>query len=265
VVLSGIDWRAGPAAAAAFGVVVLLAAQIVTPADLAGGFQVLWRPFLAIVSIMLTANVARRLGILDNFARAIEPRPGQSVGRVFGLAFILSAITSAALNNDAAVLLLTPLIVGLVRRCYPHRPDLIIPFAFAVFSAAGVAPLVISNPMNLIVAEYAGIGFNEYAARMVPIAIVGWVTAYAILFVMFRQQLRSPERGVAERVAVPMPSQPAKQFLGLMVVALGWLFPTREVRCGQSLPRPRRWACGCAGETASPPPRNWPPRYRGRY
>jgi len=221
LVLSGIGWRAGPAAAAAFGVVVLLTAHIVTPADLASGFQVLWRPFLAIVSIMLTANVARRLGILDNFARAIEPRPGQSVGRVFGLAFILSAITSAALNNDAAVLLLTPLIVGLVRRCYPHRPDLIIPFAFAVFSAAGVAPLVISNPMNLIVAEYAGIGFNEYAARMVPIAIVGWVTAYAILCVIFRQQLRSPERGVAERVAVPMLSQPAKQFIGLMVVALG--------------------------------------------
>ncbi len=77
LVLSGIGWRAGPAAAAAFGVVVLLTAHIVTPADLASGFQVLWRPFLAIVSIMLTANVARRLGILDNFARAIEPRPGQ--------------------------------------------------------------------------------------------------------------------------------------------------------------------------------------------
>src|SRR6266404_5931192 len=188
LVLSGIGWRAGPAAAAAFGVVVLLTAHIVTPADLASGFQVLWRPFLAIVSIMLTANVARRLGILDNFARAIEPRPGQSVGRVFGLAFILSAITSAALNNDAAVLLLTPLIVELVRRCYPDRPDLVVPFAFAVFSAAGVAPLVISNPMNLIVAEYAGIGFNEYALRMIPIAIVGWVTTYAVLRAIFRRE-----------------------------------------------------------------------------
>jgi Na+/H+ antiporter NhaD/arsenite permease-like protein len=69
-VLSGIGWRAGPAAAAAFGVVVLLTAHIVTPADLASGFQVLWCPFVAIVSIMLTANVARRLGILDNSARA---------------------------------------------------------------------------------------------------------------------------------------------------------------------------------------------------
>src|SRR5439155_6682292 len=59
------------------------------------------------------------------------------------------------------------------RRCCPDRSDLVVPFAFAVFSAAGVAPLVISNPMNLIVADYAGISFNEYAARMVPIAIAG--------------------------------------------------------------------------------------------
>jgi len=70
LVLSGIGWRAGPAAAAAFGVVVLLTAHIVTPADLASGSQVLWRPFLAIVSIMLTANVARRLGMsLDGVLR----------------------------------------------------------------------------------------------------------------------------------------------------------------------------------------------------
>ena len=41
-------------------------------------------------------------------------------------------------------------------------------FAFAVFLAPGVAPFVISNPMNMIVAEYAGLGFNAYAAKMVP-------------------------------------------------------------------------------------------------
>jgi hypothetical protein len=39
LVLSGIGWRAGPAAAAAFGVIVLLTAHIVTPADMASGFQ----------------------------------------------------------------------------------------------------------------------------------------------------------------------------------------------------------------------------------
>jgi Na+/H+ antiporter NhaD/arsenite permease-like protein len=72
------------------------------------GFGALWRPSLTIASIMLTTNVAQRLGVLNYFAGLIEPRPGQPVGRLFGSVFAFSAVTSAALNNDAAVLLLTP-------------------------------------------------------------------------------------------------------------------------------------------------------------
>jgi hypothetical protein len=194
-----VGHRIGPASAACLGVVVLMASGVVGWTDLVAGFNVLWRPFLTILSIMVTTTLAQRLGILDFFAGLIEPRPGQSIETVFRSVFIFSVATATVLNNDAAVLLLTPLIVELIRRCYPHRSDLVIPFAFAVFSAAGVAPLVISNPMNMIVAAYAGIGFNEYAARMAPIALAGWVTAYFMLRVIFRRELRSNEGGTSER------------------------------------------------------------------
>lgn len=212
--------RVGPAGVACLAVVVLMASGVVGWIDLVTGFNVLWRPFLTILSIMVTTTVAQRLGILNFFARLIEPRPGQSVETVFRAVFIFSVATATALNNDAAVLLLTPLIVGLVRRCYPHRPALVIPFAFAVFSAAGVAPLVTSNPMNMIVTAYAGIGFNEYAARMAPIALAGWVTALFMLHVIFRRELRSDESGTAESRDAPRLSRPAKQFLAVMVLAL---------------------------------------------
>jgi arsenical pump membrane protein len=213
--------RAGPAVAAAVGVTVLIATAVVSLIDLAAGFAILWRPFVTILSIMLTTSVAQQLGILDYFAKLLELGPSRSVGGVFRSVFIFSAVTSAILNNDAAVLLLTPLIIALVRRCYPDRPDLLVPFAFAIFSAAGVAPLVISNPMNLIVAEYAGIGFNEYAIRMIPIAIVGWLTAYAVLCAIFRHQLHSADVRKTGSIAVPQLSWPGKQFLAVMVVALG--------------------------------------------
>jgi arsenical pump membrane protein len=216
-----IGRHVGPASIAMLGVVILVATGVVSPADVASVFTVLWRPFVTILSIMLTTNVAHRLGILDHFASLLQPRPGQSVQYVFGLVFALSAATSAVLNNDAAVLLLTPLIIGLVRRCYPDRADLLVPFAFAVFSAAGVAPLVISNPMNLIVAEYAGIGFNEYAARMAPISVAGWLTAYAVLRFIFRRQLTAPEKGQGTSFHRLGLSGPAKQFIGVLVVALG--------------------------------------------
>ena len=213
--------RIGPATAGAFGVAVLMAGRVVSPADLASGLEVLWRPFLTIISIMFSTASAQRLGILNFFARLFEPHSDQSTAFVFRSVFIFSAITSAVLNNDAAVLLLTPLIVGLIRRCYPDRQELILPFAFAVFSAAGVAPLVISNPMNLIVAEYAGIGFNEYAARMIPIAVVGWLTTYAVLRLIFRSELHTASGKSDLGIPPPILSRPAKQFLGVMIVALG--------------------------------------------
>jgi hypothetical protein len=78
----GTGRRLGTASAAALGVVVLLTTRVVSPADLASGFEVLWRPVLAITAIMLSTNVAQRLGILDYAARLIEPRPGQPVIRV---------------------------------------------------------------------------------------------------------------------------------------------------------------------------------------
>jgi arsenical pump membrane protein len=62
-------------------------------------------------------------------------------------------------------------------------------FAFAVFLAPGVAPFIVSNPMNLIVAERAGLNFNSYAVVMLPISIVGAGLTYAILRAVYRRAL----------------------------------------------------------------------------
>jgi Na+/H+ antiporter NhaD/arsenite permease-like protein len=87
------------------GVLVLLTTGVVSAADLVGSFQILWRPFVAVLSIMLTTNVALPSPGCLGLGR------GQSLQLVFCFVFVFSAATSALLNNDAAVLLLTPLIV----------------------------------------------------------------------------------------------------------------------------------------------------------
>src|ERR1044072_9405022 len=78
----------GPAAAGPFGVIVLLAAGVVSPADLGGGLAVLWRPFVTVLALMETTSVAERLGVLDYFTTLIRPSPGQAVARTFGNAFL---------------------------------------------------------------------------------------------------------------------------------------------------------------------------------
>ncbi len=211
----------GPGVADAFGVGVMLAAQIVTLTDFVRALHVLWQPFLTLLSMMLTTTISQKLGILDYLVTFLEPHEGDGIVQLFRSVFLFSVVASTFLNNDAAVLLLTPVIVSLIRRNYPSRPDLVNPFAFAVFSAAGVAPLVISNPMNLVVAQYSGIGFNEYALRMLPISIGGWITAYAVLSFVFSKQLRLAQPHTSSAAEPRLLGPPAKQFLEMLMAAFG--------------------------------------------
>ena len=211
----GRGFHVGPALAAAVGVAMMLASGFIAGRDLISTAEILWRPFATIASIMILAAAAQHLGVLDRLAAATYPLARNSTHRLFALVFSLSAVTAAVLNNDSAILLLTPLIVLLVRAVYPPGSPVVVPFVFAVFMAAGVAPLVVSNPMNMIVAEYAGIGFNEYALRMLPISIAGWIVSYLVLRAVFSRQLAEAE-AIQEPVIAP-PTWDRNQWL---IVAL---------------------------------------------
>jgi arsenical pump membrane protein len=184
-----LTWRNAwaPAAGALIGVAIALAGGAATWADTAAAARELWRPMLVIVSIMATAMCAAELGVFAQLARWIVPRTRGPVVHAYRLVFVLAAACAAILSNDAAILMFTPVVIELIRQVYPVRhPQLVIPFAFAVFIAAGVAPLPTGNPMNLVVAHRAGIAFHDYALHMIPVAIAGWIAAYFALTWCFR-------------------------------------------------------------------------------
>jgi arsenical pump membrane protein len=154
--------------------------------------RVQWRPLVTLTSIMLLTGVVQEVGAFERLAARIERRARtHSAASAFTVVFVLGGATPSLLNNDAAILLLTPLVVTLTRRLYPRRPEIAIAFAFAVFLAPGVAPFIVSNPMNMIVAEYAGLAFNSYATVMLPISLVGAVLTYGVLRWVYRDLLRS--------------------------------------------------------------------------
>ncbi len=187
-----LTWRDpwAPAVGAIAGLAIALAGGMATFADVHDALQDLWRPLISIVGIMATTACAAELGIFTRLAAAIEPRTRGPVKHAFRFVFVIAALTAALLSNDAAILLLTPVVIELLRTVYPRRhPKFVLPFAFAAFVAAGVAPLPTGNPMNLVVAYRAGIDFNTYAIHMIPVAIAGWVVAYVMLAWCFREAL----------------------------------------------------------------------------
>ncbi len=182
-------WRLSPALAAAGGVCVFLVMGILSLPDLVEAGSILFYPLVTIASIMMLGTVSERLGVLDWLATFAERGTNGDTARLYRRIFISAAISSAILNNDTTILILTPLVIALVRRRYPNRPNLTLPFALAVFMAAGVAPLMVSNPINMVVASAAKINFNDYVLIMFPVALGVWIVSFLVLRFIYRREL----------------------------------------------------------------------------
>ncbi len=184
------EFQFSPGRAAVLGVIVLLATGLLRPHHLVEAARLQWRPLLALTCIMVMTGVVQEAGAFDRLAARIEMRArSRTALHTFTVIFAVSVITPSLLNNDAAILILTPLVVALTRRLYPGNPAVTMAFAFAVFLAPGVAPFIVSNPMNMIVAEFSGLDFNSYAAVMLPISIAGALLTYTILRRVYRSVL----------------------------------------------------------------------------
>ncbi len=186
-------WRMNHSFPLVIGVLVLFIAGILDLAQFRELAGYLWQPLLTIASIMAMSAAVQHLEVLDILASRIFSSSETSQAQLFRNTFILSACTSSVLNNDAMIMLLTPMVIVLVRNRYGSSDELQRVFAFAVFSSVGVAPLVLSNPINIIVAHRAGLNFNDYAFKMIPVAIAGWIVVYFLLKWYYRAVLTDPE------------------------------------------------------------------------
>ena len=170
--LSGL--RVTPGGAAIVGVLLLFLTGILSVPDLVLSARLQWRPLLALTSIMIMAGLVQESRVLERLAASIEQLALRSSAHVvFATTFGASLVVAALLNNDAEILLMTPFAVVLARRLYPGQPRIHLAFAFAVFQAPGIAPFYTSNPMNMLVAEYGGLSFNDYTRWMLLPSLVG--------------------------------------------------------------------------------------------
>jgi len=217
-----VAWRPhglGPALGALVAAGLAGLAGVVHVDDVFAALASQWRAYLTLASVMTMASSAERLRLLDRLASWIEPRTRGPVRHAFRVTFALAVLVAAVFSNDAAVLLLTPTILTLLRTVYPRRhPKFLVPFSFAIFAAAGVAPLVVSNPMNLIVADHIGIGFNRYALVMIPVAAAGSLVTYAVLAAWFRDVLADEAPALGAWPHTPEPLRPEAR---LVLIAAG--------------------------------------------
>lgn len=201
-----IGWPAAVGAGAA------LALGIVRLRDVLQVAGVVWDATLAFVGIIVVATVLDELGLF-RWAALHAARAARGSGpRMLVLAIALGAVVSALFANDGAALILTPIVYEQARALGLPRPALV-----ALVMGGGLVadttsiPLVLSNLVNILTADYFHLGFVSYAVRMVPVDLVAAGATLAVVYLAYRrvipatvatQGLPDPATAIRDPVAV---------------------------------------------------------------
>ncbi len=180
----GVGWSALLGAAAA------LAAGVVSLADIPAVWAIVWDATFTLVALILISLILDAAGFFEWAALHVARWGGGRGPVLFVLIVLLGAVMAALFANDGAVLILTPLVFELLH-ALKFPPRAIFAFVMATGFVVDTAslPFKISNLTNIIVANYFGLSFADYAAVMVAVNGVSVAASLGVLWWFFRRDL----------------------------------------------------------------------------
>lgn len=168
------------------GAVVALAVGVVHWADVALVWGIVWDATFTFVALIIISLILDEAGIFTWAALHVARLGGGSGRRLLPLIVVLGAMVSALFANDGAALLLTPIVIAILLRLN-FTPMATLAFIVATGFVADTTslPLIISNLVNIVTANYFDISFGRYAAVMVPVNLVSLLATLLVVWLVF--------------------------------------------------------------------------------
>ena len=167
------------------------------------------------LSMTILSIYLDELGFFRYLANKTLKRAGKDQRKLFFYLYLIVSVLTVFTSNDVIILSFTPFI------CYFAKNARInaIPYLAAEFVAANTwsMALIIGNPTNIYLGTSYGIGFVEYLQTMWLPTLGAGATAFAILYLSARKQLRQPLRGEAEDFVI---HDPLSLWVGIVHLAV---------------------------------------------
>ncbi|MCW4001069.1 MAG: SLC13 family permease [Candidatus Bathyarchaeota archaeon] len=174
--------------AAAIGAAASLALGTVTLGQAAQSFLSIWDAALAFVGIVALSVVLDAMGFFRWAALGVVRLAGGSGLRLYFYVTLLTAAVSILFANDSAVLILIPIVLEIVSLLdIGSKGKLAYLFSAGLIADTAAMPLITSNPINILSADYFGYSFLDHLAFMGPIAVATITSSIAILYLFFRK------------------------------------------------------------------------------
>jgi len=210
----GIGWSA------CLGAALALLTGVVHWSDIGAVWHIVWNATATFIAIIISSLILDQAGFFEWAALHVARWGGGSGRRLFVLIVLLGAAVTALFANDGAALILTPIVMEMLL-ALGFAPAASLAFVMAAGFVADTAslPLIVSNLVNIVSADFFGIGFDAYASVMVPVNAAAVAATLAVLMGYFR-------RAIPARYDLAQLPEPRSAIRDPLTFRAGWVVLT---------------------------------------
>ena len=206
----GVGWSA------ALGAVIALAVGAVSLQDIPTVWPIVWNATATFIAVIIISLLLDEAGFFEWAALHVARWAGGSGPRLFAFCVLLGAAVSALFANDGAALILTPIVISMLLALrFSAATTLAFVMAAGFIADTASLPLVVSNLVNIVSADYFDLGFAEYASVMVPVNLVSVAATLLVLYLFFR-------RDIPAQYAPEVQKAPAAAIRDRSTFIVGW-------------------------------------------
>ncbi|MGB9958917.1 MAG: ArsB/NhaD family transporter [Candidatus Bathyarchaeales archaeon] len=176
--------------AAGLGAAASLLLGTVTLNDAAAAFVDIWDAALAFIGIVALSVVLDAMGFFKWAAMKVVKLAAGSGLKLYFYVAILTACTSILFANDSAVLILTPIVLEIISQLKIDSDGrLAYLFSAGLIADTAAMPLITSNPVNIVSADFFKYSFIDHLILMGPVAVATIITSLLLVYVFFRHKI----------------------------------------------------------------------------